>query len=299
MYHLATVFPRLQSRRLPLSRDQLMLLMAAINEMFLGLDTYLAHVLNNTIQTREWIPILFGPTAGLLLLVAGLIALRKRSAASGLATAVLLSSILVGVLGAYFHLIRGTSPTAPVGQRITLDLLVWAPPVLAPFAFALVGLLGISAAWIESPPDSGRLLLPRGLRLQLPYSKSRAYFFMVCMGILIALVSSTFDHSRDSWRTSVLWIPLVAGVFGAVAAAGMGAVEHPGRGDVLTYTAAMLLLVVVGLVGAYFHVTTNLNHESIIIPERFLRGAPVLGPMLFTNMGMLGLLALLPPQETA
>jgi hypothetical protein len=211
----------------------------------------------------------------------------------------LLASIVVGVLGAYFHLVRGTLPTAPIGQRITLNLLVWAPPVLAPFAFAFVGLLGISAAWVENPANSGRLTLPRGWRLHLPYSKTRAYYFMVSMGILIALVSSSFDHSRHPWQTPWLWLPLITGVFAAVIAAVMGATDQPVRADVITYAVAMGLLILVGLVGAYFHIETNRNHESTIILERFLRGAPVLGPLLFTNMGLLGLLVLLPPEESS
>ena len=297
MNYLAQIFPRFQNRRLPFSRDQLMLLMAATNELFLGLDTYLAHVLNHTIQPREWIPILFGPLAGLLLLVAGWIALRNRPVASIMATLVLVLSMGVGLLGAYFHLIRGATPFAPAGQRLTLSLLVWGPPVLAPFAFALVGLLGISAAWLERPADSGRLHLPAGITLQLPYSKTRAYFLMVCTGILIALVSSAFDHARQPWQNGVLWIPLVTAVFAAVVALGMAAIDQPQRGDIWTYLGAMLLLIVVGMVGTYFHILTDLNQESVIIPERFLRGAPILGPLLFSNMGILGLLVLLSPEE--
>ena len=76
MYHLATVFPSVRRiGRLPLSRDQLMLLMAAINEIFLGIDIYLAHSISGTIVPNEWIPIIFGPIAGVLLLLAGLIAI--------------------------------------------------------------------------------------------------------------------------------------------------------------------------------------------------------------------------------
>ena len=82
MYYLAILFPSLQrARRLPLSRDQLMLLMAAINLIFLAVDIFLAHGLNGTIRPREWIPIVFGLVAGVLLLVAGLFALRWRQAA--------------------------------------------------------------------------------------------------------------------------------------------------------------------------------------------------------------------------
>lgn len=299
MYYLAQIFPRFQNRRVPFSRDQLMLLMAATNELFLGLDTYLAHVLNHTIQPREWVPILFGPLAGLLLLVAGWVALRNRPVASLMATLVLVLSMGVGLLGAYFHLIRGATPFAPAGQRLTLDLLVWGPPVLAPFAFALVGLLGISAAWVERPADSGQLHLPAGITLQLPYSKTRAYFLMVCTGILIALVSSSFDHARQPWQNGVLWIPLATAVFAAVVALGMAAIDQPQRGDVWTYLGAMVLLIVVGMIGTYFHILTDLNQESVIIPERFLRGAPILGPLLFSNMGILGLLVLLSPEERA
>jgi len=200
MAQLTSHFPRsLSWRRLPLSRDQMMLLMAAINEFFLGLDTYLAHQESGTIVPREWIPVLFGIIAGGLLLVAGLIALRYRAVASVIATVTLLASIGVGLLGAYFHLMRAVQPFAPAGQRITLDLLVWAPPVLGPMAFAMVGILGISAAWIEAPPGSGVLVLWGERRIQLPYSKTRAYFFIVGMGLVAALVSSVLDHARTGF----------------------------------------------------------------------------------------------------
>lgn len=296
MDYLATVLPITRNRRLPLSRDQVMLLMAAFNEVMLGVDTYLSHVLNGTILWREWIPILFGPISGLVLLLAGIIAARRRNLASTLATLVFLSSIIVGLLGAYFHLVRGILPNAPLGERITLDLLIWAPPFLAPFAFALVGVVGISAAWLEDPPDSGRLSLPLGRKLQLPYSKTRAYFFMTSMGILIALVSSSLDHARH-WDHPWMWVPVVTGIFGTVIAAGVGALERPSRTDITIYLTAMVILILVGFAGAYFHIRADLTAESVIVPERFLRGAPFMSPLLYTNMGLLGIIALLNPSE--
>jgi hypothetical protein len=298
MANLNTLLPAIRNRQLPVSRDQAMLLMAAFNEIMLGLDTLLAHVLNNTIQPREWIPILFGPTAGVLLLVAGLIALRNRKMAAWLATAVFLASIIVGVLGAYFHFIRGILPSAPLGQRVTLQLLVWAPPFLAPFAFAGIGVLGISAAWEEVPTDSGRLKLPFNLTVQMPYSKTRAYFFLVSLGTLVALVSSALDHARHPWDNLWLWLPLVIGVFATVVSAGMGALNRELTAEDRTiYIAAMVLLILVGMVGAYFHIQADLTSQSTIVPERFLRGAPFMSPLLFSNMGIVGLLALLSPKE--
>ena len=57
MYYLDTMFPAVTRRfRLPLSRDQLMLLMAAINEIFLGIDIYLAHNINGTITAKRMDP---------------------------------------------------------------------------------------------------------------------------------------------------------------------------------------------------------------------------------------------------
>lgn len=298
MYDFAIAFPPLRrAGRLPLSRDQLMLLMAAVNEIFLGIDTYLAHRITGTLRPGEWIPIVFGPIAGFLLLFAGLIALRRRPAATLIATATLLASIAVGLLGAFFHLRNAVLPNAPAGQQITINLTVWAPPILAPLTFALVGILGISAAWIELPPDSGTLALPAGWRLRLPYSKTQAYLFLVSLGCLATVVSSVLDHARVNFQNPWLWLPTAAGVFATVVAAMLAGLRQRGRSDLLVYCAAMLLMILVGLVGAWLHVNDNLVRGSTVVVERFIFGAPFLAPLLFCNMGALGLIALLDPEE--
>jgi hypothetical protein len=289
----------LRRRWLPLTRDQMMLLMAAVNEIFLGIDTYLAHSISGTIRPYEWIPIVFGPVAGGLLMIAGLIALRRRPLASSIATVVLGASIVVGLLGAYFHLRRALLPNAPPGQQISVDLLVWAPPILGPLTFSLTGLLGISAAWVEHPPDSGVLLLTGRRKLALPYSKSQAYFFMVGMGSLATVISSVLDHARTGFVNPWLWVPTAAGIFGTVVAAAMGMIERRRRVDLAIYTGAMLLMIAVGVVGAALHVIDDLTAAGAFVVERFIRGAPFLAPLLFANMGSLGLFVLLGPDETA
>jgi hypothetical protein len=300
MVQLATIFPPLQRiRRLPLSRDQLMLLMAATNEIFLGIDTYLAHSISGTIRPYEWIPIIFGPIAGALLLLAGVIALRRRPLATVIATVTLLTSIGVGLLGAYFHWARAILPSGPPGQQVTVTLLVWAPPILAPLTFALVGLLGISAAWIEDPADSGVLNLLMGRRIRLPYSKTRAYLFMVGLGTLATVVSSVLDHARTNFENPWLWVPTAAGVFGTSVALTLGVLDRPTRADLITFAATMLLLIAVGVVGALLHVSFNLVAQGTVVVERFIRGAPFLAPLLFSNMGTLGLIVLLDPAEVS
>jgi len=300
MYHLATIYPPLRRLgRLPLSRDQLMLLMMAVNEIFLGIDTFTAHRISGTIRPGEWIPIVFGPVAGLVLLLAGLIALRRRPLATVLGTLTLAASIMVGLLGDFFHLQRTVLPNALPGQRISVNLLVWAPPLLAPLTFCLVGLLGISAAWIEEPPDSGVLRLFGQSHLRLPYSKTQAYFFLIGLGCLATVISSVLDHARTGFSNPWLWLPTAIGVFATVVACALGAIQRPTRSDLVTYAAAMLLMLLVGLVGFGLHVGFNLVAQGTIVVERFLRGAPFLAPLLYCDMGTLGLLSLLDPAEPA
>ena len=296
---LSPPLDRLRHRFLRLTRDQMMLLMAAVNEIFLGIDTYLAHNISGTIRPYEWIPIVFGPIAGVLLLIAGLIALRRRPLASVIATLVLGASIVVGLLGAYFHLHRALLPDALPGERFSVDLLVWAPPILGPLTFSLTGLLGISAAWIEQPPDSGVLLLTGRKKIALPNSKSQAYFFLVGLGSLATVISSVLDHARTGFVNPWLWVPTAAGIFGTVVATYLGVLDRVRRADLLVFSAAMVLMIAVGLVGAVLHVLEDLSASGVFVAERFIRGAPFLAPLLFANMGSLGLFVLLGPEEAA
>jgi hypothetical protein len=162
---------------------------------------------------------------------------------------------------------------------------------------AVVGILGISAAWIEDPPDSGLLTLLGGRHLQLPYPKTQAYFYIVGMASLATVVSSVLDHARLNFADPWLWLPTAVGVFGTVAAVMLGAIARPTRADLFTYMVAMILFIIVGMIGAWLHFGSNLIAGGTIVQERFLRGAPLLAPLLFANVGMLGLLVLLDPTE--
>jgi hypothetical protein len=297
MYHLATVIPIIKRVRIPVTRDQAMLLMLAFNELLLGLETYLAHSINGTIMPKEWIPIIFGPTAGICLFLAGLLAIRRRSLATVIASLIYLASIVVGLLGMYFHFVRAVLPFAPAGERLSIPLVVWAPPLLGPLTFALVGLMGISAVWLEQPPDSGVLTLLRGRKLRLPFSKTNAFFLMVGLGILATTISSVLDHARTNFENPWLWLPTGIGVFGTVVAIMLGFIASPKRSDLVTYLVVMVLLVLVGMLGVVLHIINNLAYDHAIVVERFIRGAPFLAPMLFADMGALGILILLDPRE--
>lgn len=295
--YLATVLPRTERLRLPLTRDQFMLLMAAISELFTGIDVILAHSINGQITRNEWIPIIFGISAGVLLLLAGLVALRNRPLATIAANIVFVGSIIVGLLGTYFHLQRAGLIGSTVAAGRTVNALIWAPPFLGPMFFVLIGVLGISAAWIEDPVNSGRLRLLANRYVQMPYSKTRAYFLIVGMFALITTISSVMDHSRLNFENPWVWLPMMAGVFATVTAVILGIIDRPTRADLTIYTTAMLLVFVVGAVGFLLHINSNLVFRDIVVVERFLRGSPLLAPLLFCNAGLLGLIVLLDPAE--
>jgi hypothetical protein len=295
MYYLQEIFPPMRRLRIPLTRDQVMMFMIALNELLLGFETYSAHIISGTIRPNEWIPIIFGPTAGILLLLAGLISIRKRSAAMLLAGSVLASSFIVGALGAYFHGSRAFLQYAPAGERITTAFIIWAPPILAPLTFCLVAILGLGAILQEEPADSGRLKITDHLRLHLPVNKSQFYFLLTGLGILATVTSSILDHARTDFTNPWLWLPTGIGVFSCVVAIGLGFLRKPGKGDLAIYFASMSAMIFTGLLGSYLHIRQDLTASGIVVLERFIRGAPVLAPMLFADMGAIGFIALLEP----
>lgn len=298
MDHMLTLFPPLRRlKRLPFTRDQLVLLMVAVNELFLALDIYLAHNLSGTIVPREWIPIIFGTVSGTLLLILGVAAKRYRTQVVVSGAVIFVASIIVGLLGAYYHWIRAILPTALPGERISSALLVWAPPILAPLTFALVGVLGLSSLWNEDPADSGRLRLTSRFQLTMPLSRTRALFFLVGLGSLATLLSSVLDHARAGFDNPWLWIPILVGVLGSVVAVYLGMLKKPHRVDLIMYVVAMGLMALAGVIGLVLHIDINMTAAGEIVTERFIRGAPFLAPLLFANMGAFGLIILFSPEK--
>ena len=76
----------------------------------------------------------------------------------------------------------------------------------------------------------------------------------------------------------------------------MGAYVWVDRGDLLTYLVTMGLMILVGLIGAGLHVVHDLTGQGVFLVERAIRGAPLMAPLLFANMGALGVLILLHPK---
>jgi len=81
-----------------------------------------------------------------------------------------------------------------------------------------------------------------------------------------------------------------------VVATALGMIVRPTRADLWTYVGAMALLLAIGAVGAALRLRLDLGPGGQIVPERLLEGAPLMAPLLFSNMGIV---ALLPEYEAA
>ncbi len=277
------------------SRDQWMMGLVALAEMGLGVEIGLAHLEDGHLTPWEWVPVVGGLVIGGVLLLAGWLSLKRERLAAWTASVALAAGAGLGLAGAYFHAVRAGVVSGSWVARP--DVFLWAPPLMGPLAFVMLSWLGWSALAREDPPGSGCLRL-WGRRWCLPYSKTRAYFFIVSLGILIAVVSSTLDHARRGLEHPLTWAALAVGVFAMMVAATMGWLDRPGRGDALTYRVAMLLLVLTGVAGSAVHIWVNLEGTIALVPERFMRGAPPLAPLLYTLMGLMGLLAMWEEERT-
>ena len=290
--------PGIGEFRLPVSRNDLLILLIAFTEIGLGVETYLAHLVSGTIKPFEWIPIIFGPVAGILLIVAFAMRLRSHSAtvpSSLLVIGVGLASVAVGVVGTALHWSRALPPASfPNSNELIWDWIIFAPPVLGPLSFAGVGLLAIIALLEDTKPETGKLTLPGIISFQTPLPQTRQFFWLVAFGLYAATLSSFLDHGRTDFENIFVWIPHILGLFGSVATTLMAIYHRHSKDDYFIFFWIMVLMILVGVMGFGLHVNADLPEggEGINI-ERFIRGAPILAPMLFAIMGTFGLFTMI------
>ncbi|MCB9436727.1 MAG: hypothetical protein H6673_06995 [Anaerolineales bacterium] len=281
---------------LPLSRNDLMLLLVGMNLIMVGLESYLAHLISGSIKPMESIPVFFGPIAGLVLFLALFVRIQRKQVtlASLLIIGVAAASVGVGILGSAFHWERDLAPVNLPGNRLRWNWLIYGPPALAPLAFAGIGLMGIIAALEDTKPESGKLTIPGLITLNTPLKQTQQLLWLVGLGLLAATVSSFMDHGRTDFENIFVWIPVVFGVFGSVVTVLMAVYEKRTSSDYFIFFWTMMLMVLVGVMGFGLHVNTDLAEGTgEVLRDRFIRGAPPLAPLLFANMGLLGIISMI------
>lgn len=240
-----------------------------LNLAFLAIDVFLAHSINGFAHKAEWIPFLFS-IAALPLVWWTLFGKRKRMTRQRVGRQVGWGCVAVGIAGMLYHL------DSQFFADLTVRSLVYTAPFVAPLSYAGVGLLLIMHhTVVEESLEWGRWVL-----------------VMACGGFVGAFVLSVCDHAQNGFFDRREWIP----VYTSAMAVGFltTAVVRPRNLPFLKFCLPILALnALTGVVGFYLHLAANLGADASSLKDSFLHGAPVLAPLLFPNLAVLGIMGVM------
>ena len=243
---------------------------AGFNFLFMGLDIVMAHSVNEFGKSAEFVPLVFSGVAGPAALVQAIV--RPRAAAwRGFFLGVLAAGVVVGLAGTWLHL------DSHFLRHPSLKTLVYTAPIVAPLAcagvsfVALAGLMDSESAW----------------------SRQRALFLLAGGGFAGNAFLAVADHAQNGFFVSVEWSSVFAGFLGAATFLGLALRERPSSVEGSFALLVVLFQMAIGSVGFGFHLLANLDGVGPTFVDQFVFGAPVFAPLLFANLGLLGLLALM------
>lgn len=249
-------------------KTPLLLGMMGFNFLLTGVDVLMAHSQNNFFRW-ELIPLIFSPLA-VLTILAQLI-FRANIVVKRAFQIVMWLGVFVGVLGTFFHL----TGNATSSQESLYRLLIEGSPIAAPIAYAGISSYSLVSEHFRGTARRSKLLL------------------LVGLGFLGAVIAAFLDHARLGFIPSYTLIPLVTGTLAAIACLYM-AYSQPNQKETYLYLSVLALNLLVGVLGFGFHLLGDLNGTQTINWARILYRNPMLGPLLFCNLALLGALSLLP-----
>jgi hypothetical protein len=260
--------------RLPaaVGKTRILLGVMSFNFLFVGVDVLMAHSENHFFRWAL-IPLAFSPVA--VLAVLAVLTFRTSTTVSRTFRAVMWCGVGVGVAGTFFHL----TGNATAGQDSLHRLLIEGSPIAAPVAFSGIALFALATERYRGTGRRSTLL------------------FLVGLGFLGAVIAAFLDHGRLSFIPSYTLIPLVSGTLAAMSCFYLA--RHPASpAETHVHLYLMALSVLVGLLGFGFHVSGDLAGTDSIVWARLLYRNPVLGPLLFCDLALLGALSILPEPST-
>jgi hypothetical protein len=277
IFHLANL-------ELPMERNRLLMLFVGINLMFTGIDVALAHSINQYVPVYEWIPIIYFPFGALSCIY---LAFKSQPGKWSSITHILLMllGVLVGIIGTAFH---ANAVLNPAGY-LTWSWVVFGSPILAPLAFSGISLLGLYAITYEVDNQPGKLEI-KGIGIfKAPISRDRHFLWLVALGFAASTLTSIIDHAQYGYTFYKL-IAIIFGLFASSVIISLCVSKSWSKGDELVYFWTMITAIVVGILGFGFHLSADLAGTGALSLERILAFAPVLAPLLFSDLGLLGLL---------
>ncbi len=287
-----------------------MALVTAMSAVVSGFEAWAQHQRGDFDDPWMWTPIwLTPPTAA-----AGLASVVSKKAAHTFLPATSLASLVDGIIGFGLH-IRGVR-RLPGGFKLGPYNLVMGPPIFAPLLVGIVGITGLIASMLRRetahptnfPPSLwGRVrvggMFPPPLRGRVGVGGTQKAEYDIEHGLFqqgMALTSALFavlaggeayfEHLRGSYNQKVMWTPIA--VTPPMVGAAVGSVfSRRIASRVLPF--ASMVTFMDGVLGFLLHLR-GINR----MPGRFenmrfniTMGPPLFAPLLFSAVGLLGMVA--------
>ncbi len=275
---------RLANVSLPMEKNRLLLMFVGFNLIFTGLDVALAHSINSFIPVYEWIPVYFAPLGAITSFIVALQESPKKWA-SLLHIMFMSIGILVGVIGTAFHAMAVLNPMG----NLTWIWVVFGSPILAPLSFAGISLLGLYGITKDVENGNGLLEVPGVGVFKAPISRDKHFLWLVGLGFGASAITSIIDHAQYGYNFYKM-IAIIFGLFATSVVTTLAVSKSWRRGDELVYFWTMIAAIAVGILGFGFHLSADLAGTGQISLERILAFAPIFAPLLFCDLGVLGLL---------
>lgn len=259
---------RLNRLNLAPYKTPILLSFMGLNFLLTGVDVLIAHSQNDFFRW-EVIPLIFSPLA--VLAVLAQLVFQHNAVVKRTFQTVMWVGVAVGVVGTLFHL----EGNATAGYESLNRLLVTGSPVAAPIAFAGISCYALASAQYHGTTRCSKLLI------------------LVGLGFLGAVIAAFLDHARLGFMPSYTLIPLVSGTLATLACF---YIAHGQTNPNETYICFSILALnlLIGLMGFGFHLFGDLAGTKTIVWTRIMYRDPLLGPLLFCNLALLGGLSLLP-----
>lgn len=252
-------------------KTPILLSVMGLNFLLTGVDVLMAHSQNDFFRW-ELIPLIYTPLAVLAILAQ--MVFQPNVIVKRTFQTVMWLGVIVGVVGTFFHL----AGNATSSQVSLYRLLIMGSPIAAPIAFA-----GISSYALASEHYRGT-------------ARRSILLVLVALGFLGAVIAAFLDHARLGFIPSYTLIPLVSGTLAALSCFYM-AYGQANRGETYLCISVLTLNMLVGITGFGFHLLGDLAGTQTIVWARLLYRNPLLGPLLFCNLALLGGLSILPEPD--
>jgi hypothetical protein len=137
------------------------------------------------------------------------------------------------------------------------------------------------------------LSLPGVAQVRLRLTRDQLLLLFVAFNLAFLVLDVYVAHSVNAFRPVYEWIPIITSWPGVLTSLWLAFRERPGTLSRLVHLAAMLLNVVVGVMGTAFHLRAVTPPGGGWAWAWICFGAPVLAPLSFAGVGLVGLWAVL------